>query len=507
MKIKNIAFSGFAAAIFATLGGTVDAASVNLASKGYVDDKLASKANLIDLQDLETTVGQKATIESLEKVASQVNVNTTDIAELKGAGYQTSDDVKSALDQLEATLNAAIAEKQDKGNFAQAAELNALKTTVEALQAGAADKTEFESLQASVNAIALDYAKKTELTAVEQNLTLAIQNVQAMIPSKVSAFENDAGYITSAALTPYAKSDDVASVYATKGALTDYATVQSMNDLQDSVDANAAAIATNAADISDNATAIAENAGDIVALGTRIDSVQTIADSASIMADANATDIALLQKDVDSVSNMVDVNAADIISIQGAGYQTSSDVQGAITTAVAPLATTAAVNSAFAGVNEALALKANTAEMNAVLDELRAAIEGKQQAGEYAAAADLKKAQDAIVALQSGKADATTVVALQESVQKITTDYATDADLQDLQAKVDAIEIPSLNGYVQESQLGKMAYKDSVATDDIDLAAVTPAKIQGAVPAEGETMFMSVNGAGDAQWVSVKIYN
>ena len=50
MKVKNIAFSGFAAMIFAGLCGVADAASVNLASKSYVDTQLGAKANSIELE-------------------------------------------------------------------------------------------------------------------------------------------------------------------------------------------------------------------------------------------------------------------------------------------------------------------------------------------------------------------------------------------------------------------------------------------------------------------------
>ena len=100
MKVKNIAFSGFAAMILAGVCGVADAASVNLASKSYVDTQLEGKADLIDLETLETTVGQKATQESLEIVATQVNANTIDIAALKAAGYVSDAD----LTELQKTL-------------------------------------------------------------------------------------------------------------------------------------------------------------------------------------------------------------------------------------------------------------------------------------------------------------------------------------------------------------------------------------------------------------------
>ena len=83
MNIKNIAFSGFAAAILASVCGAADTASVNLASKSYVDAQLAGKASIEDFENLESTVGQKATQTALKEVADQVVINTNDIATLR----------------------------------------------------------------------------------------------------------------------------------------------------------------------------------------------------------------------------------------------------------------------------------------------------------------------------------------------------------------------------------------------------------------------------------------
>ena len=187
MNIKNIAFSGFAAAILAGVCGAADAATVNLASKSYVDNALAGKASIEDFENLESTVGQKATQAALKEVADQVVINTNDIATLKAAGYLTDAD----LTELQQTLQAAIDEKQAKGNYADADELAALKTTVENLQTGNVDKTVIENLQTTVNTISADYAKKSELTAAEERLQAAIDAIK--IPD----------------LTDYAKTADV----------------------------------------------------------------------------------------------------------------------------------------------------------------------------------------------------------------------------------------------------------------------------------------------------------
>ena len=138
MKVRNIAFSGFAAVILASVCG--NAMAVSLASKNYVDDGLATKASIEDFENLESTVGKKATQEALKEVADQVVINTNDIAELKAKGYITDED----LTNLQTALEDAIAEKPD------ASELEDLKTAVESLQTGTVDKTVVESLQTSI---------------------------------------------------------------------------------------------------------------------------------------------------------------------------------------------------------------------------------------------------------------------------------------------------------------------------------------------------------------------
>ncbi len=403
MKVKNIAFSGFAAMIFAGLCGAADAASVNLASKSYVDTQLETKADLIDLESLETTVGQKATQESLEIVATQVNANTTDIAALKAAGYVSDAD----LENLQKTLQAAIDEKQDAGDYAVASELETLKTAVETLQqGGTVDKTVVENLQTTVNTISADYAKKTELTAAEERLQAAIDAIKIPDVSNL---------VTSQQL------DDLRTALETEIAKKqnsgDYATAEALKTVSDS-------------------------------LGTLKNDVYTRAEVDQMIADAVAggeinLDGYAKQVDLESLTALVNGNTAEINALKGAGYQTSSDVQGAITTAIADLAT--------------------DQELTNLQNTLTGLINAKQDAGEYLVAADLTTLNDAITALQTGKADASTVATIQETISKLGDTYATDADLK---AAIDAINIPSLEGYVKSSELAAVATSGSY--NDLD---------------------------------------
>ena len=304
MKVKNIAFSGFAAMIFAGLCGVADAASVNLASKSYVDTRLGAKANLIDLEALKTTVGQKATQESLNAVATQVNQNTLDIADLKAAGYLTETD----LNDLKTTLEAAIDEKQAKGDYADATELQTLKTTVETLQSGTVDKTVVENLQTTVNTISADYAKKTELTAAEERLQAAIDAIEIPDVSNLVT-RTELTDLRTALETEIAKKQNSGD-YATADALT--------------------AISTELGTLKGN-------------VYTKAEVDQKIADAATggqIDLSGYATTSAL-----DALTLLVNGNTSEINTLKSAGYQTSTQVSEAISTATATLATKDELNA------------------------------------------------------------------------------------------------------------------------------------------------------------------
>ena len=428
MKVKNIAFSGFAAMMFAGLCGASNAATVNLASKSYVDTQLESKADLIDLETLETTVGQKATKESLDLVAEKVNKNIIDIAELKAAGYVSDDD----LAEVQRTLQAAIDEKQAKGEYAAASELETLKTTVETLQSGTVDKTIVENLQTMVNTISADYAKKTELTAAEARLQSAIGAIK--IPDVSNLVTNT-------------QLDDLRTALETEIAKKqnsgDYATAEALQTIS---------------------TELGTLTGNVY---TKAEVDQKIADAATggqIDLSGYATTSAL-----DALTALVNGNTTEINALKNAGYQTSSQVQGAITTAVADLATKAEVNAKqdklTPGTNITIADGTISANVDLsglateqALTNLQTALETeiakKQNAGEYLVAADLTTLNDAVAALQTGKADKSTVETIQTTISKLGDTYATDTELADAIA---AINIPSLEGYVKSSDLAVVA--------------------------------------------------
>ena len=95
------------------------------------------------------------------------------------------------------------------------------------------------------------------------------------------------------------------------------------------------------------------------------------------------------------------------------------------------------------------------------LTDLRSALEteiaNKQIAGDYLVASDLTELSDAIAALQSGKADASTITTIQETISKLGDTYATKSDMTAadtaLQNAIDAIEIPSLADYAKTADV------------------------------------------------------
>ena len=227
MRVKNITFSGFMSAILMLATGVADAAvSVNLTSKTYVDNALAGKQNVLEAgEGIEITDNViKSTIDT-SKFALKDDV--------PGLSMFVTDD---ELAQVEKALRDEIAAKQSAGDYATASQLQELQQLVAGLQqAGTADKAVVDALKSTVDMISADYAKKSDLSATEANLRSAIDSIVIpVVPKLISAFENDAGYITAQALDGYAKTADVEAKYATNEALQDYAKSEDLQDKADS---------------------------------------------------------------------------------------------------------------------------------------------------------------------------------------------------------------------------------------------------------------------------------
>ena len=339
-------------------------------------------------------------------------------------GLATSEE----LDTLRTTLEAAIEEKQAKGDYLTAESLTELNNAVTALQSGKADVSTVTALQNAINGLGDTYATDAELG-------IAIEGVKALIPS----------------LADYAKTADVEAELALK------------EDVANKVS---------------GATAEEISAMSSEEKATKYPSISV----AQTIAAAAVTEVNKVAGDLSTLQTQVGTNTADITEIKGAGYQTAEQVSGAITTATADLASKSYVDTAIAGIEEyddtALAGRV-TANEGAI-------------ATNTAAIADNKSAIEALEGAGYQTAD---------NVKTTVEGYGYQTAEQ-----VSGAITTATSGLVKGEELGALAYKDTVATADIDAKAVTAEKIAGQMPADGETMFMSVSNTGDAEWVAVKIY-
>ena len=349
-------------------------------------------------------------------------------------GLATSEE----LDTLRTTLEAAIADKQAKGDYLTAESLTELNDAVTALQSGKADAATVTALQNAINGLGETYATKTDMSAADTALQNAIDAID---------------------LTPYAKTADVEAGLASK------------EDVSNKV-ADMTAEQIDAMSSTDKATKYPS-----------ISVAQTIANAAVTKVNEVAGDLSTLQ-------TQVGTNTADIAEIKGAGYQTADNVEtivegygyqtadqvsGAITTATADLASKSYVDTAIAGIEE--------------YDDT--ALAGRVTANEGAIATNT-----ADIAEIKGAGYQTA-----DNVKTTVEGYGYQTAEQ-----VSGAITTATSGLVKGEELGALAYKDTVATADIDAKAVTAEKIAGQMPADGETMFMSVSNTGDAEWVAVKIY-
>ena len=176
MKVKNVMFAGFAAAILSGVCGAASAAEYNLVTEGYVTSKLAgkedkgtsyTKAEADDL--LATKVSTETYAQYIEDQANvdaeqtrKINVNTEAIKTLSGgeggAGVaslmQDVSDLKAAVNNADGAvatkIAAAVADKADKDTVTElAGTVTTLSQTVETK----ADTTTVNALSDKVTAL------------------------------------------------------------------------------------------------------------------------------------------------------------------------------------------------------------------------------------------------------------------------------------------------------------------------------------------------------------------
>ena len=271
------------------------------------DAELLAKINAISIPSLEGYVKSS----ELAAVAT-----SGQYADLQGKPEIPSIDglaTEQALTNLQTTLQAAIDEKHAKGEYLVAADLKTLEDAVVALQSGKADASTVETIQTTINNLGDTYATDAELTAAIDAVKLLIPT----IPTKVSVFENDAGYITDAALTDYAKSAD-AEMVANKVSDATAEQIEAMSSTDKATKYPSIAVAQTIANAA--VTKVNEVAGDLSSLQTQVST--------------NTADIAELDKTVEKVS--VVANAAipaptEVCKSASGACALSSDTEGNLT--------------------------------------------------------------------------------------------------------------------------------------------------------------------------------
>ena len=432
MKIKNVVFSGFAAAIFAGVCGAANAASVELISKPYadtnlqakltagsniaidsqtntisatglatttyVDEELAKKQNELQLgENLQWVDGKLdtkgiATADGLAELESKVN-NAAQKSEVDAAlalkadkteipsidGLATSEE----LNTLRTTLEASIAEKQEKGEYLTAASLKELEDAVEALQTGKADASTVTTIQETISKLGDTYASKADMTAADQALQAAIDNMDLSAYAKVadvySKTDADAKFLImrdANALGANLQWNEEGKL-DTKG----IATADGLKELEDKVadavtnteleakgyqtQTDVETLISGKADsttvASDIATALqtAKDYADANDADTIYDDTQVKADIAAntqaianikeyddtaltARVSANETGIADNKSAIEALQGAGHQTEAQVKTIvEGYGYQTSEQVQNAITTSTADMVTDA----------------------------------------------------------------------------------------------------------------------------------------------------------------------
>lgn len=156
------------------------------------------------------------------------------------------------------------------------------------------------------------------------------------------------------------------------------------------------------------------------------------------------------------------------------------------------------------------ALETAVTDLNAKIDQ--AVIDSSNiDLSSYAKSEDVAKTYATIETVEGveGRVDALetagyqTAQQVQGAITTATADLATKSELGSY-AKTETVNA-ELAKKANTADLKALAFKDMVATADIDAKAVTMDKIAGRTPVAGETLLMSVDAEGNVTWLSVEI--
>ncbi|MBQ8255519.1 MAG: hypothetical protein IJY99_00950 [Alphaproteobacteria bacterium] len=192
MKVKNIAFSGFAAAILGGVCGATDANAIQLVSPEYVSKQLEAKQDVLK-EGSNITIAEDNTISASfdttglatkEEVQQVEGLIPTDyVTENDLAGYATTGDLQTVegkiptdtvtsqqLQTVEQKIPATVAELTDAADYALKTEVQDVAGDVAALQ-GTVGDAELATTAKTITAAINELKGKTDGMATTGNFT------------------------------------------------------------------------------------------------------------------------------------------------------------------------------------------------------------------------------------------------------------------------------------------------------------------------------------------------
>lgn len=329
MKVKNIMFSGFAAAVLAGVCGAAEAADYTLASQGYVTKQLEGKQDKLEAGEGIAIDGKKIsasfTTEGGKTVTMGALVDSVASVEDKLAGLPEGKTVAEALSEKQATLgNAAVLETITSDDVAS------IGTTASAVQSLSGTVGKITNAEGATSTVA------AEITALRSG----IADADAAASEAASA----AGEAASAAAEAQADVDALESVVGQN--TTDIAkkldkTVyeqhiidqDARDDAQDALIDSMSGITGDGGSLSKLQTTVTKLDGDVNVSGSVANQI-----AAAISAEEERADLAYAPASLtETVSGLADTVAtkADASALQNyVGTGTFTEYQGTVTTAL-----------------------------------------------------------------------------------------------------------------------------------------------------------------------------
>ncbi len=340
MKVKNIAFSGFAAAILAGVCGAADAAAYKLASQEYVVAEMGKKQDLLDEDNAGAGIKiEGGVISSTVDVAGEIadalaegGKIANEIAAVESVANQASSDAASAVTQAGQAVTTAGAAQEAAtaaGTAAQEAKdaattatstANAAKEAADSAVAVAntADAAAGRAETVAGNAVAVANEAKA-LAETKQDKLTAGENISITTDETTGELKINSTYIYDDSALTSAIQQNTADI-AGKAAQAD---LEALEGTVDAVSAKADA----------NEAAIAVLNGDKDVVGSVANSVEGLKNELA----SAGTNVSALSARVDTIAGDLDTAESEIDTLQGqlgnaniADYSTTEQMNAAI---------------------------------------------------------------------------------------------------------------------------------------------------------------------------------